>query len=215
MSRRRVVLLSFPVLLLILGPASPAAQGKPDPTKFAPTRKGRVDVPKAGVRLDDGDSMAIDWGGGVVEQVRILGIDTPEVMHLEHGIPYDQPFGTEARGFLRGAVAACGTLSLLRSGETDPFGRTLGYVFVDEANVSVLLLRARLAVENVSYFGDNGLPEPAAHCLAAAKQAGPVAFEKPHRFRKRMRALSEWLKAQGKYPGGTPAQDPAVPKESK
>jgi hypothetical protein len=56
----------------------------------------------------------------------------------------------------------------------------------------VLLLAARLAVETVSQYGDNGLPEPAAECLAAAREAGPVAFEEPRRYRARMREVAQW-----------------------
>ena len=150
--------------------------------------------------IDDGDSIEVRWDANTVEVVRILGIDTPEVMHLTHNLPYDQPFGTEARGFLRGAIAAARKVSLLRSGHTDPFGRTLGYIFVDGTNVSPLLIEARLAVETVSFYGDNDLPDPAKSCVEAAKRAGPVPFEKPHLYRKRMRKVSAWLKGQGEYP---------------
>lgn len=164
--------------------------------------KGAVPVPHALIEIDDGDSISIRWGQGDVEVVRILGIDAPEVMHLDHDIPYDQAFGREAKGFLRGAVAAARKITLRRSGQTDPFGRTLGYVFADDKNISVLLIEARLAVETVSHFGDNDMPAEAAACVAAAKRAGPVAFEAPYLYRKRMRKVSEWLKAQGRYPAG-------------
>ncbi len=40
------------------------------------------------------------------EIVRILGIDTPEMRRLEHNLPYDQPFGPEAKAFAQGAFAA-------------------------------------------------------------------------------------------------------------
>lgn len=182
-------------IALVIGITAFRAEGKPDVDK-----KGMVEVPKSAVRIDDGDSLDIQWDEQTVESVRILGMDTPEVMHIEHNLPYDQSFGPEARGFLRGAVAACRKLTLLRSGQTDPFGRTLGYIFVDGTNVSPLLIKARLALENVSFYGDNGLPDPAQKCVAAGKAAGPVPFEKPHLYRKRMRKLSEWLKANGKYP---------------
>ena len=58
----------------------------------------------------------------------------------------------------------------------------------------MLVIRARLAEESVSHYGDNGLPELAAQVTAAAKTAGPLPFEPPHVFRKRMRALSDWTK---------------------
>lgn len=159
----------------------------------------RVVVPANLVEIDDGDSVRILWPGGP-ETVRILGIDAPETFHPEHDIPYAQPFGDVATGFLRGALAVSDEVVLLRSGQVDPYGRTLGYLFLDGRNVSVLLVRARLAVENVHHFGDNGLPEPAAAVLAAAEAAGPVAFEAPHRYRARMRQVATRLRAAGRYP---------------
>ena len=128
------------------------------------------------IRFDDGDSIDIDWPKGV-EHVRILGIDTPEVQHLDHDLPYPQPFGTEAAGFLRGCLAVAKKVELLRSGKKDRYERTLGYVFVNGRNYSVLVIEARLAYGPSDRFGDNGLPEEFASCKAAAARAGPVAFD--------------------------------------
>jgi micrococcal nuclease len=160
----------------------------------------RVEVPYAALTFDDGDSVVIHWKPGEVETVRILGIDTPEVQHVEHDIPHAQPFGAEAAGFLGGCLAVADKIELARAAEKDRYGRTLGYLFANGKNVSVLLLQARLAVESVSRYGDNGFPDEAAECLAAAKAAGPVPFEDPDAYRQRMRALSAWLKARGLYP---------------
>jgi endonuclease YncB( thermonuclease family) len=166
--------------------------------------RDRVDVPKAAIAFDDGDSISIKWADEKVEVVRILGIDTPEVLHIDHGIPYAQPFGDVAAGFLRGAVACADKVELLRSGQKDPFGRTLGYIYLDGKNYSVLVLGARLAVESVSRYGDNGLPAQAKECLAAANAAGPVPFEDPHAYRRRMRDVTNWMKERGTYPGTYP-----------
>ena len=159
-----------------------------------------VAVPKQLISFDDGDTVAIAWRGRSREVVRILGIDTPETLHLEHNIPFPQPFGEEAAGFLRGAMAVADKVELLRSGQKDPFGRTLGYIFLDGKNYSVLILEARLAIESVTRYGDNGMPREAAACLAAAKRAGPVPFEDPALYRKRMRAVSAAMKKAGTYP---------------
>jgi micrococcal nuclease len=152
------------------------------------------------VRIDDGDSLTIRWARGDTEVVRILGIDTPETRHLEHDIPYAQPFGEEARRFAIDSLAGATRVELLRCATLDPYGRTLAYVFLDGHSYSVLAVRARLALENVSHFGDNGLPGEAAEVLAAAEAAGPVPFEPPHRYRARMRELSRYLREQGTYP---------------
>lgn len=159
----------------------------------------RVAVPKARIRVDDGDSITIRWAAGV-ETVRLLGIDAPETLHLEHRIPFPQPFGDVATGFLRGCIAQASSASLLRSGIRDRYGRTLAYLLLDGRNVSVLLLEARLAVESISRYGDNGLPAHAAACLAAAEAAGPVAFEDPGAYRRRMRDVTERMLEEGSYP---------------
>jgi endonuclease YncB( thermonuclease family) len=164
------------------------------------THGTRVPVDPARVRVDDGDSIVIRWSRGDNEAVRILGIDTPETRHLEHDIPFAQPFGEEARRFALESFAGARRIELLRAATLDPYGRTLAYVYLDGQSYSVLVVRARLALENVSHFGDNGLPKEAAEVRAAAKAAGPVPFEPPHRYRARMRELSRYMRAQGTYP---------------
>lgn len=173
--------------------------GTPSPKLDRSTE--RVPVPKELILFDDGDSLSIDWKTGP-ESVRILGIDTPEVLHLDHGIPHPQPFGDVAAGFLRGCIAATDTVELLRSGQKDPFGRTLGYLFLDGKNYSVLALSARLAVESVTRYGDNGLEKQAQACLSAARDAGPVPFEDPHAYRRRMKEITNWKKARTMRPSG-------------
>jgi endonuclease YncB( thermonuclease family) len=159
-----------------------------------------VTVAAALLQVDDGDTVAIRWSDKDEEIVRILGIDAPETRHLEHNLPYAHPFGDEARAFARGAFAAAGRIELQRAATVDPFGRTLGYLFIDGRNYSTLIVGARLAAESISQFGDNGFPKEAAEVLAAAKVQGPLPFEPPHVFRARMRDLSAWLKARGEYP---------------
>lgn len=161
-----------------------------------------VEVPKQLITFDDGDTIAIKWPGKEVEHVRILGIDTPEVRHLDHGIPFAQPFGDVAAGFMRGAIACADKVTLLRSGQKDPYDRTLGYVYLDGKNYSVLVLAARLAVESVTRYGNNGLPKQGKECVAAARAAGPVPFEDPHDYRRRMRDVTKWMKERGTYPKG-------------
>ena len=130
-----------------------AAQERPSGT--------RIQVPVDKIEMDDGDTITIDWSDGDRERVRILGIDTPEIQHADFNIPYEQPFGREAAGFAAGAFAVAQKVELLRAAMKDPYGRTLGYIFLDGRNYSVLVLKARLAVETVSHYGDNGLPEEA------------------------------------------------------
>jgi micrococcal nuclease len=179
----------------------PAAQRegepRPDPKPQTRPHSMRVPVDPVLVQVDDGDTVVIRWSPGDLETVRVLGIDTPETRHLEHDLPYAQAFGPEARAFARGAFATATQVELLRSRTLDPYGRTLGYLFLNGRNYSVLVVKARLAAESVTFYGDNGLPREAAEVLAAAKSAGPLPFEPPHAFRARMRDVSRWMKEKG------------------
>lgn len=154
----------------------------------------RVNVDPSKVTVDDGDTAVIEWSATDRETVRFLGIDTPETRHVPHNLPYAQPFGPEARAFALGAFAVASKIELLRANALDPYGRSLGYFFLDGKSYSVLVVRARLAEESVSQYGDNGLPTEAADVMAAAKAAGPLPFESPAVFRRRMRAVSEWMR---------------------
>jgi len=181
-------------------PSSPparAAETRPAPQPQPRPQGLRVPVDPARIRMDDGDTVDIRWSRDDVETVRILGIDCPETRHLEHNLPYPQDFGPEARAFAKGAFATASQVELLRSATLDPYGRTLGYVFLNGKNYSVLVVAARLAAESVSFYGDNGLPKEAAEVLAAAKAAGPLPFEPPHQFRARMRDVTRWMQERG------------------
>lgn len=198
------------LLVLLMTAALPSVMGRPtsvgaDEGDAAASRPARVAIALDRLRVDDGDSVGIEGPDGR-EDVRLLGIDCPEVQHLQHDLPYDQPFGREAKAFLEGCLAMGTTAELVRSGQTDPFGRTLGYLFVNGRNTSVLLLAAGHAVETVSRYGDNGLPTEAAACVAAAKAAGAVGFEDPRDFRRRMRDVARRMKAEGTYPIAAPRE---------
>jgi micrococcal nuclease len=162
----------------------------------------RVKIDPAAITVEDGDGVIVRWGDKDDEIVRILGIDTPEVRRLEHNLPYDQPFGLEARAFGQGAFAVAGDVELLRSPTLDPYGRTLAYLFINGRNYSVLVIKAKFSAETVSYYGDNGLPKEAAEVMAAAKELGstPLPFEPPHQYRARMRAVTTALKQSGQFP---------------
>jgi endonuclease YncB( thermonuclease family) len=177
-------------------PAPPAGERKPQPRP----QGTRVAVDPRKLEVDDGDTAVIHWSEGDAETIRILGIDTPETRHVPHDLPYAQAFGDEARGFAMGAFAAATKVELLRASMMDPYGRTLGYFYVNDLNYSVLVVRARLAEETVTRYGDNGLAKEAAEVSAAAKEAGPVPFESPGDYRRRMRAVSKWMKSKGIMP---------------
>ena len=174
---------------------------KPAPTPQPRPHSVRVSVDPRLVQVDDGDTVLIRWPKEQEgETVRLLGIDCPETRHLEHDIPYDQMFGVDARAFMRGVVAGAARAEIMRASTLDPYGRTLGYLFVEGRNASVLVIEARLAYESVTQFGDNGFPAEAAAVKTASAKAGPLPFEPPYQFRARMREVAKWMKGQGIYP---------------
>jgi endonuclease YncB( thermonuclease family) len=204
---RRFCMIPAALLVGFVSPTLGVAQVTPAPGAAAEARPApkpqprpigtRVPVDPARVLVDDGDTVVVRWSKDDLETVRILGIDTPETRHLEHNLPYPQDFGPEARAFAQGAFSVATQIELLRSSTLDPYGRTLGYVFLNSRNYSVLVVQARLAAETVTHYGDNGLPKEAAEVLAAAKATGPVPFEPPFQFRARMRDVTKWMQEKG------------------
>ena len=169
--------------------------GAEDRTQPRPSLE-RIPVDPALIDVGDGDTVVIRWSDEDAERVRILGIDTPEVAHPSMGWYDDQPYGPEATAFAEGVFAMAESVELLRAAETDGYGRTLGYLFVNGRNYSVLVIAAGYAVETVSHYGDNGLPEVADAVLAASREVGPAPFEAPYQFRRRMRELNDWREQQ-------------------
>ena len=151
----------------------------------------RVAVDPATVWVDDGDTIRITWPDAPRETVRILGIDAPEVRHAHDPIPEDQPHGPESLAFARQRILGARRLELLRATHRDRFGRTLGYLFVDGTNYSVLAIEHHMAESTIDRFGDSGFPSQAAQVREAARRAGPPPFESPARFRDRMAAAAK------------------------
>ena len=196
----RTILTAVWVVLMASHAVAQIAQTPPKPQPQPRPHATRIAVPAALLQVDDGDTVVIRWSDADEEIVRILGIDAPETRHVEHNLPYPQPFGDEARAFALGAFASASRIELLRAATLDPFGRTLGYLFIERRNYSPMILKARLAVESITQFGDNGFAKEAAEVIEAATVQGPLPFEPPHVFRARMRELSNWLRARGEYP---------------
>ena len=167
--------LALMLALVALSLVAPVQAQEKDRTQTRPAGE-RVAVPLEIIRVGDGDTVTLRWGEEDTERVRILGIDTPEVAHPHWGQYQGQPFGTEAAAFAAGAFAAAAEVQLLRAAETDGYGRTLGYFFLNGKNFSVLLLQAGMAVETVSHYGDNGFPEISEDILAAARAMPPRAL---------------------------------------
>jgi endonuclease YncB( thermonuclease family) len=139
----------------------------------------RIRMDGRGIRPDDGDTF---YYKDII--IRILGIDAPEIIHKEHGIFVDQPYGRKA---------AAMTIDILRKAkiieylpfQNDKYGRLLAHVFVDGELLSIHLIKAGLAYENISYYGDNGFPDLAERILKAAHESPRPPFEMPYKWRRR------------------------------
>lgn len=145
----------------------------------------RVVVDPETVWVDDGDTIRISWRDAPAERVRVLGIDAPEVANPRYPDHKEQRYGAEAKAFAKKYILGAGRLELLRAPRPDRYGRTLGYLFVDGVNYSVLAVANHMAESTVDRFGDNGFPEEAAQVREAARRAGPPPFESPVEFRDR------------------------------
>ena len=136
-----------------------------------------VRVQRSRIQVDDGDTFSI---GRL--NIRILGIDTPEVAHPEHGFFKDQPSGKEAAGYAGELLDRAVVVEYLPFRE-DGYGRLLAHVFVDGELFGVKMIEACLAYETVSFYGDNGFPDLARLIQRAAQRAGQPPFMEPQKWR--------------------------------
>ena len=131
------------------------------------------------IDFDDGDSFSCAG-----EKIRVLGIDAPEIKHPDHGIQQDQDGGTSAASATQRALKNAKRILIVRGGK-DPYGRTLAHVIVDGELLGVKLIKSGYAYENVTHFGDNGMPEFALQILEASKSYPKPKFEPPWEWRKK------------------------------
>ncbi|MFH1279564.1 MAG: thermonuclease family protein [Candidatus Eisenbacteria bacterium] len=171
MKRRLQILSLFLVLAIAISCASRATL---EPKEAVP-------VPKDRIHYDDGDTFSFDD-----ITIRVLGIDTPEIAHPEHGFPIGQPFGPEAAERAEELLRAADRITYLPF-RNDQYGRLLAHVFIDGELLGIKLIEEHLAYETVSHYGDNGRPEIAAAILKAAKKAGDPPFRPPHEWRRENR----------------------------
>lgn len=178
-SQRKYILITAVVLFSILSVFlakwhwNPWARGEQGKTH------GLIRIDKSAIRLDDGDTFFYKH-----LTIRVLGIDAPEIIHREHGIFEDQPYGPKAAAFTADILRNATRVEYLPF-QNDKYGRLLAHVFVDDELLSVLLIKAGLAYETVSYYGDNGFPELAARILRAARESSRPPFERPNRWRRK------------------------------
>jgi len=94
----------------------------------------------------DGDTVVVRFDDGVVDTVRLLGVDTPETHHPDRPV---ECYGPEASEYTRSRLLAQRVVLERDVESRDVYGRFLAYVRIDGARFNDELLRlgyARLLI---------------------------------------------------------------------
>jgi len=166
------------ILLICLSCKTEQAARSPAAEKYPHYASELVRLRRNRIEVDDGDT----FSAGRLN-VRILGIDTPEIAHPEHGFFKGQPYGKQAAEYAARLLDRAEVIEYLPFRQ-DSYGRLLAHVFVDGELFGVKMIEAHLAYETVSFYGDNGFPDLALLIQRAAQRAGKPPFMEPHKWRR-------------------------------
>jgi endonuclease YncB( thermonuclease family) len=169
-------LTAFLIFLICLACGTEQATKSPAAEKYPHYAAELVRLRRSQIQVDDGDTFSV---GRL--NIRILGIDTPEIAHPEHGFLKGQPYGREAARYAGKLLDQAEVIEYLPFRE-DSYGRLLAHVFVDGELFGVKMIEALLAYETVSFYGDNGFPD-LARLIQRAAQHGKPPFMEPHKWR--------------------------------
>lgn len=91
-------------------------------------------------RVVDGDTIVIEDDAGKRRSIRLVGVDTPEVVHPTKPV---QPYGPEASAYAKKRLTGKKVRLVpdLLSGPTDRYGRGLAYVFIGDECFNETLIR--------------------------------------------------------------------------
>ena len=108
-------------------------------------------------RIIDGDTIVVNSKQGK-EIVRLLLVDTPEIVHPD--IP-EQPYARQAGNFVKSTINNKTQIWLERGNpKLDYYGRTLGYIWYEEANEKLVNLNIELVFKGLgrlSIYDDNNV----------------------------------------------------------
>jgi micrococcal nuclease len=124
-----------------------------------------ADVPEHVERVIDGDTIVLE--GHV--RVRLIGVDTPEVVHPHKPV---EPLGPEASQFTRSLVEDRDVTLQFDRERRDRYGRVLAYVYVDGKLVNEEIIRAGFSRAQTRYKFDRTMANRFLAAEAEAKEAG-------------------------------------------
>jgi micrococcal nuclease len=124
------VVLLVSVALVVVRPWEHEGNG------IAPTLSVRV------IRAVDGDTLEVALPGGGREDVRLIGIDTPETVKPDTPV---QCFGPRASAFTHRLADGRRARLVLGAERRDVYGRLLAYVWIGERSLNSALVRRGLA----------------------------------------------------------------------
>lgn len=109
---------------------------------------------------------------------RLLGIDAPEIAQT--------PYGEYASNFVYTKIKNAKDV-IFRTADIDIYNRILTHIIIDGTPLSFMLMEEKLAIQNVTTYGDNGYPEIASGIIERAKTQGRLKFKSPAVFRREER----------------------------
>lgn len=158
MMRRGALLVTGLMLVGLLAGCGSLSLSTPHPTANYGTDKpangaelAMVDV----VRVVDGDTIEVMFQGKK-EDVRLIGVDTPETVHPSKPV---QPYGPEASAFTKSYLTGKQVGLEFDVEQRDKYGRLLAYVWIDNQMFNRVLVKegyAQVATfpPNVKYVDD-------------------------------------------------------------
>jgi len=96
-----------------------------------------ANLPATIVRVIDGDTVIARLDSGAVEKIRLLGVDTPEVVDPRKPV---QCFGRAASDFTKTQLTGRRVALELDAEQRDKYGRLLAYVILDGHRYNDLLI---------------------------------------------------------------------------
>ena len=121
-----------------------------------------ANLPATVIRVVDGDTVIARLGSGAVEKIRLLGVDTPEVVDPRKPV---QCFGHAASDFTKAQLTGRRVSLELDAEQRDKYGRLLAYVILDGHRYNDELLERGYARFLV-------IPPNGSHARDAARGAG-------------------------------------------